>query len=403
MPRSRPLLLASALFLLGAGLPVLDAQSPGVPAEAPSADPMDAWLHVGFPAADGFDYPVGDADGGGSYTDPAGGTHDGWYVATETGEVYSLGIHTGEDWNGRGGGNTDLGQPVYAMGAGRVVDAGQYGQPWGNIVTIEHVFYENHERRTVRSSYAHLDVIAPGIERGAVVTRRQRIGTIGRDPEATFPAHLHLELRADLTLPPTFWPSSNGWSAEQVAAAYLDPSTFIDAHRRVPVPQEEPVLLLIEHDSYRMRRIEHGEAVAEYRIGFGQLAGRKRLEGDLKSPKGMYFVVQRTRGDIGGQWGPWYGGHWIKINYPNEYDAAWGLAEGKIDAATAQAITTAWRDRRLTSQSTPLGSGIGLHGWVGEWSDDGPRHLSWGCVVMHNPDIEALYDVVPVGTMVVLF
>lgn len=37
-----------------------------------------------------------------------------------------------------------------------------------------------------------------------------------------------------------------------------------------------------------------------------------------------------------------------------------------------------------------------------DWSDDDP-HLTWGCIVMHNPDIAAWFDDVTVGTMVVIF
>jgi len=32
----------------------------------------------------------------------------------------------------------------------------------------------------------------------------------------------------------------------------------------------------------------------------------------------------------------------------------------------------------------------------------GPRHLSWGCVVMHLYDIQKLYDQIPEGTMLVI-
>lgn len=78
-----------------------------------TSNPFDDFLQNDFMPADGFDFPFADIDGKGAYTDKATGkTHNGWYVATKFGEKYSLGIHPAEDWNGNGGGNTDLGQPV---------------------------------------------------------------------------------------------------------------------------------------------------------------------------------------------------------------------------------------------------------------------------------------------------
>ena len=38
-----------------------------------------------------------------------------------------------------------------------------------------------------------------------------------------------------------------------------------------------------------------------------------------------------------------------------------------------------------------------------EWPDEGPRHLSWGCVVLHLSDISNFYDRLPTGAMVVIF
>src|SRR5687767_13264625 len=117
---------------------------------APSPALFDAGL------CDGFSFPFGDCKGGGNYASPAGKKYNGWYIATHTAEVYSLGIHTGEDWNGKGGGNTDLGQPFYAAASGTVLAAADYGSPWGNVVLIEHYYLENGKVRSVLSLYAHL-------------------------------------------------------------------------------------------------------------------------------------------------------------------------------------------------------------------------------------------------------
>src|SRR5262245_5895639 len=120
---------------------------------------FDHWLHNPYPVADSFSFPVGDGEGGGVYTDNAGQRHTGWYVATRMGDAYSLGVHTGEDWNGRGGGDTDYGQPVLAIATGKVVVARRFENPWGMVVMIEHIVIDGHEKRRVRSQYAHLSRI----------------------------------------------------------------------------------------------------------------------------------------------------------------------------------------------------------------------------------------------------
>jgi murein DD-endopeptidase MepM/ murein hydrolase activator NlpD len=166
--------------------------------DASPSGPFDEYVRAEFAPADGFDFPFGDGEGGGSYTDIATGKrYSGWYKAPRFAEEYSLGIHTGEDWNGAGGGATDLGQPVYSVANGRVVFADNCGRLWGNVVVLEHVFYENQERREIRSLYAHLNEIK--VRAGQEVRRRQLIATVGQDPEKLFGAHLHLELRRDAT------------------------------------------------------------------------------------------------------------------------------------------------------------------------------------------------------------
>lgn len=359
-------------------------------------------MRADFQPADGFDFPIGNKDGKGSYRDQATGkTYDGWYVATNFADTYSLGIHTGEDWNGNGGGNTDLGQEVYAVGNGRVAAAAAYGQPWGNVIVIDHLFYENNERKNIRSVYAHLQSIKVRV--GQEVKRRQLIGTVGQDPNQTFGAHLHLELRWDHSLSPTYWPSSNGKDVAWVKSHYTQPTSFINGHRSAPVPQDEPVLVLVDQQSYKMRVYQQRKIIGEYDVSFGQSAGPKQTEGDNKTPTGMYYVTVKHRGTFEGAYAAYYGGHWIKINYPNAFDASRALTQGMISAAQEQEIATRWQNRKPTLENTKLGGGIGFHGWIKEWRNDGPRHLSFGCVVMHLNDIRTIFDQIKEGSMVVIF
>ncbi len=329
-------------------------------AQAP-ANAFDAYLSNPFPPADGFDLPVGD---------------------------------------GSGDANGDLGQPVHATAAGRVVDARDFEQPWGGVIVLEHVYYENHARKSVRSVYAHLSRI--DVTAGAVVTRRQIIGAIGQDPEKKYSAHLHFELRTNALLDATYWPSTHGETLKQIESSYLRPSEFIARRRSLPVPGNEEALVLIQQATNRMRLYRHGVQTAELEVAFGQGEGEKQRRGDLKTPAGMYFVVSKSTGPFEGDYASFYGGYWIKVNYPNAYDAERGLEQKLITRKERDEIIRTFWKRELTPQKTKLGGGIGFHGWASEWTLDGGSRLSWGCVVLHSDDIARVFEQIPLGAMVVL-
>lgn len=367
-----------------------------------AANAFDDYLKTDFAPADGFDFPVGDREGHGPYEDKTTGRrYSGWYVATHFADIYSYGIHTGEDWTGNGPPASDLGQDVHALANGRVAFADFCGKLWGNVVMIDHVFYENSEKKQIRSVYAHLHEIK--VHAGQIVQRRDVIATVGQDPDKLFAPHLHLELRWDQTLSPTYWPSSNGRDVAWVKQHYTSPSEFIHGHRSSPLPQRESTLLLVDQPGYKMRLYRSGRLVGEYDISLGQGHGTKEVEGDNQTPAGMYFVIQKHSGRFAGPYGAYYGGYWIKINYPNAFDAERGRSQNLISAQQQSEISKHWEGRQATLENTRLGGGIGFHGWIREWDNTGPRHLSWGCVVMHIYDISRMYDQVPEGTMVVIF
>jgi murein L,D-transpeptidase YafK len=152
-----------------------------------------------------------------------------------------------------------------------------------------------------------------------------------------------------------------------------------------------------------MRFYRNGRMVNEYDVSFGQGRGPKEVEGDNKTPAGMYFVIQKHSGRFDGPYGAYYGGYWIKINYPNAFDANRARSQNLISVTQQDTISKTWNSRQATLENTRLGGGIGFHGWNKEWDNSGARHLSWGCVVMHIYDISRMYEQIPVGTMVVIF
>ncbi len=103
----------------------------------------------------------------------------------------------------------------------------------------------------------------------------------------------------------------------------------------------------------------------------------------------------------GAWWSAYLGPAWIKLDYPNAADAERGLKQGLLTSVQAKAIQAAWGRGQLPPQNSPIGGGIGIHGWLeSEWSNAGPRALTWGCIAMHNQDLLGLFKQVEVGTPV---
>ena len=158
------------------------------------------------PVSSGFDHPVGWPNA------------SGYYNAQKFGENR----HLGEDWNGNGGGNTDLGDPVHTCSAGIVFFAQDLKGGWGNVVRILHNVGTKDDPVWIESVYAHLDKIL--VKENEVVERRQKIGTIGT-AHGKYKAHLHLEIRdvVGMEIGPGYSENTDG---------YLDPTQFILGFRK---------------------------------------------------------------------------------------------------------------------------------------------------------------------------
>ena len=163
------------------------------------------------PLASRLDAPMGSAHGSFSYNAQAF-----WELNQERG-----GRHTGDDLNGIGGQNSDLGDPVYAVGNGLVVYAGQPNPSWGQTLLIAHRLADE---RLVESMYSHLESISVPV--GQQVLRGQRIGRVG-NANGQYWAHLHFEMHQS--------------SGPSLGAGYLnyrtnrlDPSGTVKANHTAP-------------------------------------------------------------------------------------------------------------------------------------------------------------------------
>lgn len=160
--------------------------------------------HTKF-ASDGFDFPVGKPNA------------KGYFKALNFGQR----LHLGEDWNGNGGGNTDLGDPVYSAANGLVVYADDICCGWGNTVRVVHYMPHHSKYKYVETIYSHLHNIY--VETGDLVQRGKQIGSIG-NAKGRYSAHLHFEMRdfVNMSIGP-------GYSEDKFG--YLNPTEFIEQNR----------------------------------------------------------------------------------------------------------------------------------------------------------------------------
>lgn len=88
----------------------------------------------------------------------------------------------------------------------------------------------------------------------------------------------------------------------------------------------------------------------------------------------------------------------LVVSYPNEEHAARGLREGLISERQYEAIVEANRAFRPPPMGTALGGLIEVHG------QGSGRQRAWtrGCVALRNVHMEELYDLVHVGTPIVI-
>ena len=150
---------------------------------------------------------------------------------------FRINRHLGDDFNGIGGQDSDLGDPVYAVADGEVIYSGNPSPGWGNVVIIAHRVPikggTNEEGavqkfRVIQSFYAHLDKVLAVV--GFTVRRGEQIAVVGPAAAGSSAPHLHFELRESRVIAPGV-----GYANRRMDR--LDPTKFLREHRGAPEDQ----------------------------------------------------------------------------------------------------------------------------------------------------------------------
>jgi murein L,D-transpeptidase YafK len=145
---------------------------------------------------------------------------------------------------------------------------------------------------------------------------------------------------------------------------------------------ESDVYIVIVKSSYELQVYDKEGWYATYPVVFGSKAlDDKMMEGDRKTPEGTYHIVIK-RPDP----------KWDKmmlIDYPTKTDYA------KFNERKA---------RGLIPKNAKIGGGIGIHGtWThDEIAVDLFQNWTNGCISLKREDVDELYDMIPLGTKVVI-
>ncbi|MDR0735228.1 MAG: L,D-transpeptidase family protein [Zoogloeaceae bacterium] len=168
---------------------------------------------------------------------------------------------------------------------------------------------------------------------------------------------------------------------EQVADLRAEAIVRLRGYRNKPSANDVPRYLLQMNDSqrhaividtqksrlylYQNVREQPPRLVADYYVSQGKLGADKRIQGDRRTPLGVYHVTAHIPRE---KLPDLYGHGAFPINYPNEWDRRQGKS----------------------------GSGIWLHGTPSD-TYSRPPQASDGCVVLTNPDFDALGENVQIG------
>ena len=140
--------------------------------------------------------------------------------------------------------------------------------------------------------------------------------------------------------------------------------------------------IVIDKTRYELSVFDSKGWLVTYPVVFGSSDLRDKLyEGDRKTPNGTFTIVEKK---VHNKWD-----RFMALDYPTQ-ESYQKFSERKQEG--------------IIPSSAKIGGGIGIHGtWPHEdYQVDRFRNWTDGCISMRNKDVEELYNLVPVGTQVMI-
>ena len=153
-------------------------------------------------------------------------------------------------------------------------------------------------------------------------------------------------------------------------------------------PASTPYNVKVFKSERRLVLYREGDEIGAWPIALNGAEGDKQVMGDGKTPEGRFIVVDKAPSQFH---------RWLGLNYPNLEDAWRGRRDGKITWLEFWRLRVENLNGRYPHGSSSLGGAIGIHG--------GGNRPDWtlGCIALSNSDVDFLYQMVPLGTVVEIF
>jgi len=142
--------------------------------------------------------------------------------------------------------------------------------------------------------------------------------------------------------------------------------------------------LIIRKEERTLTVYRHTEPVKAYPIVLGIASyGPKTYQGDLRTPEGVYRIASKRPH---ARWS-----RFMLLSYPNDQDRdryAMALSEGRVPI--------------IDGHAPGIGGAVGIHGTDREDSNARGDDWTFGCISLLNQHVAELYDMIPIGTPVLI-
>lgn len=158
----------------------------------------------------------------------------------------------------------------------------------------------------------------------------------------------------------------------------------LDDDDHVAWAEDEPYTVVVRRSCRTLDVYRRGYRVRSYPAVFGLAgSGSKLYEGDLRTPTGLYMIVDKRPH---ARWR-----QFLLLDYPNLEDLHryWLAME-------------AGRIPRRGERYAGVGGAVGIHGTDKPSMNEHGLDWTFGCISIRNEDVDELAALVPVGTLVLI-